>query len=72
MTTTKCRGCNAEILFITAQNKAGELNAHPVDVKPVKVFVFCESMNEQPTYRLKEGYVSHFATCPNAGQFRKP
>jgi hypothetical protein len=39
----------------------------PVDAKPRKVFV--EFMG---SFDLVDGFESHFATCPNADQHRKP
>ena len=79
--TTKCRSCGAEIKFIKLTN--GKWN--PVDVgrRTIKrgegndVIVTDNGEVVRGTFCGMDdggncgGYVSHFATCPNAGQFRK-
>ena len=80
---TKCRACQADIIFI--KTKAGK--SVPCDAKSMyftpeangtQVFVLMDGSVQ----RGKEcpgggdgcqiGYISHFATCPNADLFRKP
>lgn len=75
-----CRSCGADILFIRL--KSGKYN--PVDnIKRTflegagsDVFITTrgEVLRGQPMSiedgANKEGYVSHFATCPNANMFR--
>jgi hypothetical protein len=60
VTPAKCSGCGQEIVFIDtpAGRKA------PCDPKVVLI-----TADDGQTYR---GRVSHFSTCPKAGQFRKP
>ncbi len=79
--TTKCRSCGAEIKFIKLTT--GKWN--PVDVarRIIKrgegndVIVTDSGEVVRGTFCAWDdggnccGYVSHFATCPNAGQFRK-
>lgn len=77
----KCRSCGAEILFIKL--KSGKYN--PVDVQK-RTFkegegkeVFVTEKGEVLTGQAmpfenganREGYISHFATCPFANQHRK-
>ena len=59
-----CKGCGAEMKWIMTE--AGK-NA-PVDPDPVKVFVKNEATG---AWTVVSGFVPHFATCPNADQFRK-
>lgn len=60
-----CRGCAREIIWMkTANNRA-----HPFDAKQTLLLI--EDGNGSKVVR--QGHVSHFATCPNAAQFsRKP
>ena len=83
MKTSFCRACGAEIGFI--KTKAGK--TMPVDAKGVpfiqvpagkELFVLEDGTTEHGFRALpdsqfvKTGYVSHFATCPEADKFRKP
>lgn len=80
-----CRACGAEIIFVkTVAGKTMPLNVEPVAVRetgpePGNTFirkdgsmVFGEIVGDaedvQPTV---EAYVSHFATCPYGGRFRR-
>jgi hypothetical protein len=61
----QCRGCGAEIIWaITPLNK----KAMPLDAKPEKRFILSAG-NDQA--RLVDTYISHFATCPKAADFRR-
>lgn len=64
----KCRGCNAEIVW------ALTVNGHrlPLDAKPEKRFVFRGDiqLDAERAVELRDTFVSHFATCPQAGAFR--
>jgi hypothetical protein len=72
----KCRGCNKEVIFI--QLKSGKFN--PVDpelysiqdilVEP-SLIVVSKTGEVGKLSNLTEGYISHFATCLNAKDFRK-
>ncbi len=64
----KCRsiGCNKDIMFIPVKNKQGELKTHPVNAKPLKVFV-----NINGEWLLTKGYESHFTNCIAADKWRK-
>jgi hypothetical protein len=71
LTMAKCKGCGADIEWI----KTAEGKSHPVDAKPVKVWINLQRGNEDhhldERHGLKVGFISHFATCPKAQQFRK-
>jgi hypothetical protein len=58
-----CRSCGESILFV--RGFTGNLN--PVNAKPKKVYILTNTF-----YTLVDGYESHFATCPQAAQWRKP
>ena len=80
---TKCRACGAEIMFI--KTKAGK--TIPVDTEsrrffPEKdgkeLFVMLDGSTKRGRSVMAEidgteiGFISHFATCPEADSFRKP
>lgn len=79
MTTKRCKSCGAEIIWI--RMKSGK--AMPCDAEPIPYMeLFSGGMKlvteqgevVQGCYdgtSDKIGYVSHFATCPNANQHRK-
>ena len=75
-----CKGCGAEILWI--RTKTGK--TMPVDEKPVPYYeggsakIVLEDGSvvkgslDGPEESFKGfGYISHFATCPKAGNFRR-
>lgn len=78
--THYCRSCGAPIKWV----KTFSGKRMPVDVPGVNfveggnaLFVTDEgaavhgTMAEEPKESLRFGYVSHFATCPNANRWRK-
>ena len=78
----KCRGCGAQIMFIkTAKGKTmpvdtnsvmfvPDLNGKNLYVRPDgDVLRGCEAREEDKDKHI--GYISHFATCPKADDFRK-
>lgn len=79
----KCKGCGAPILFIKLKSgKPIPCNPSPVYVedKSAKDIIITTdgrvSNGRQEAVKsanelLAKGYVSHFATCPTAGAFRK-
>ena len=85
---TNCRACGAEILFIKTQKgktmpvdaKSKWISTDPegipfvlADGSVVKAKeVQCADYNEAAKAGYQIGYVSHFATCPQAASFRKP
>lgn len=58
-----CRGCGAPIFFL----KTPHGKNHPVDANPVKVWI---QDAQTGAWTLQAGFVSHFATCPQADAFR--
>jgi len=63
-----CRGCGAAILWIrTPQGKRT-----PIDAAVKKIWIAV--LDGDPpawTWILRDGHESHFATCPQAAEFRK-
>jgi hypothetical protein len=55
---TNCQSCGASIDFIVSEKG----RRVPVDAKPLTVFT--------PDGRAVKGYQSHFATCPQAAEWR--
>ena len=78
---SKCRSCGAEIIWI--KMKSGK--SMPCEIKPISYSTDVPSHGDltlvTPDGRVvsgnfdpasdKIGFVSHFATCPNAGTHRK-
>jgi len=66
---TTCRSCGAQILFAKMKH-TGRLM--PLDVKPVQlVQISWDEKRGEVVGEMVGGFVSHFATCPNADQHRK-
>ena len=78
----KCRGCGADIVWIsTPGGKSMPCDAEPVlyreqagapgkIVTPNGQVLSCE-LDVAPENATGVGYISHFSTCPQAGQFRR-
>lgn len=66
MDRAKCKGCGADILWIVKEGGG----RHPLDVKPIMMYVPCVDALGEEVWRLKKCYRSHFSTCPNAKEFR--
>lgn len=72
---TRCRACEAEIFF--AKTERGKWI--PIDAKPnldgnLEIIAGGSPILALPVAPLlppAKRYKSHFATCPNAGQFRR-
>jgi hypothetical protein len=77
-----CRGCGQRILWLTLTSGKN----HPVDPERVESEDFepgntlivvdalgpqVERIKEGESYEGLYGYISHFATCPRADDFRK-
>ena len=82
MRTTQCRWCGADIAFIkTIAGKSVPVDAECVSFSPNEkgpcLFVMPDGTTKRGFKTNEEkgdsefGYVSHFATCPEAGKFRK-
>ena len=74
---SKCRSCGAEIIWIKMRSgKAMPCDATPVNYTPDpdgELLVVDKNGNTVRGTRGgdESGYVSHFATCPQAGMFRR-
>jgi len=72
---TQCRSCKADIIWI----KLNSGKMHPVNAKPKKVFipyfihdaVHAVTDKKKAHWKIKMGYESHFATCPDSNRWRK-
>lgn len=62
-----CRSCDAEVIWIKLRPK---MKSHPVNATPSKVIVLIPSGGTQTVGKTVDGYVSHFATCPQAAEWR--
>lgn len=81
---TQCRGCGEEIAFIkTEKGKSMPVNPVPVRVKPLAggyqyitargnfiTGVIVGDAEDDPDSNTVPAYVSHFATCKKANDFR--
>lgn len=68
METSKCRGCGADIIW--AVTESGK--RMPIDPKSEKRLVLMgRDGNRGPLAMARDTYMSHFATCPNAADFRR-
>ncbi len=64
----ECRSCQAEVKWIKLRPM---MKPHPVDPTPTKVIVLGDvSSGGNPVGKTVDGYVSHFATCPQADEWR--
>ncbi len=64
----ECRSCDAEVMWIKLRPM---MKAHPVNPVPSKVIVLGDIRSGgNPVGKMVDGYVSHFATCPQADEWR--
>ncbi|KKL28874.1 hypothetical protein LCGC14_2370750 [marine sediment metagenome] len=64
----ECRFCQTEVKWIKLRPM---MKPHPVDPTPTKVIVLGDvSSGGNPVGKTVDGYVSHFATCPQADEWR--
>lgn len=63
--TTPCASCRAPVRWISTASGA----AMPIDPEPRKMIVLRPGTEIGD---VVDAFVSHFATCPNASQHRKP
>lgn len=61
-----CRSCNAPVLWV--ETESGK--RMPLDAEPERRFVL-EAGTSPMRARLRNTYVSHFSTCPQAERWRK-
>jgi hypothetical protein len=71
MKTAPCKGCGKPIVFVAAVGVEGKRGLHPLDPRPPVYVITVWDQDGTPTeaIRMNTAYVSHFATCPKAGQF---
>lgn len=83
MKISQCRACGAEIMFIkSVAGKTIPVNAEQIAYQQkaggsLKVVtpngeVISGELAGDPQKATGIGYISHFATCPEADKFRKP
>ncbi len=65
---SKCRGCQANIIWVITATGAKQ----PVDAKPTKQIVLREREGMDPLGVVVDTYMPHHATCPAVEMFRKP
>jgi hypothetical protein len=71
MDSGTCLGCGARISWaVTEKGKVIPLNP-PEKRFIMKMVADVETLTHVATVQLVETYVSHFATCPKAADFRK-
>ncbi len=68
-----CSSCGAEIVWAVTMNG----RPAPCDAKPIKVLVWTGRListahGQAQEVEVKTAFVSHFVTCPNAAQHRRP
>ena len=64
----ECNSCGKEITWIKLRPM---MKPHPMNPIPSKVIVLSDlSSDGNPVGKLVDGYVSHFATCPQADEWR--
>jgi len=64
---SQCKGCGAEIEW--SKTEAGK--AVPLNKPPEKRFIMFVKPDGLEYVKLVETWVSHFATCPKANDFRR-
>jgi len=75
MNIRSCRSCGAEIVWVETENK----KRMPIDAEPTDAgkFVLEDEGTDTPRALYRPGangerFTSHFATCPNAAEHRRP
>lgn len=70
MERSTCRSCGAPIVWVVMFPSGKRM---PLDAKPISGLIRVEP-GSPPTGHAygEQRYLSHFATCPNAAQHRKP
>ena len=62
---SQCKSCSAEVIWVK-NYKTGKDQI--VDAKPVKVWI---ANGFGDNYRLVDGYVPHWAICPDAEKWKR-
>jgi hypothetical protein len=71
--SARCNSCGAEITWVVTRSG----RPMPCDAKPVQVQVWTGQLidtvhGQTHEVETKTAFVSHFVTCPNAAQHRRP
>lgn len=67
----RCRGCGQIIKFIrSTADKPIPVNTQPILANGAKLLVFADGTVGKTHAKLKHGFISHFASCPRAEQFK--
>lgn len=71
MKTQPCKGCGAPIFFVVSAVSGKRL---PMDAQPASYAILLPAEKGKTEFRALQvpTYTTHFATCPNAEQFRQP
>lgn len=69
---TQCKSCNANIFFVTSKNgKYIPVDAEIITSNGNDILWVDETAGFKKLAEGRKGYISHFATCPDADKFRK-
>ena len=69
MDKAKCKSCGADIYWINTTRG----NKMPVNAKATTIMACKGSLtDENSRWDMISGHESHFVTCPNADQHRRP
>lgn len=68
MKIVPCKSCGADIFFVRMRKTGRSM---PLDAKPQKLVWLIGGDGNQEG-EMVEVYASHFSTCPNAAQHRRP
>lgn len=65
---TECRSCRAKVIFVVGLSGKTQI----LDAEPERRYRLIVGTNGVTQARLEEVYRSHFQTCPQGDQWRKP
>lgn len=69
---SKCRSCGADIIWVELKNgKKHPLDSEIVEADGNKVLYLDDITEFKKLPAGRKGYVSHFATCPDAKDWRR-
>ncbi|MEA3346945.1 MAG: hypothetical protein U9Q21_02510 [Candidatus Auribacterota bacterium] len=64
-----CRSCGAPVIWATDIKGKKQI----LDANPKRVYIISTILrDDENVVELRNGFESHFATCPDAGKWRKP
>ena len=65
-----CQGCGADIEFVKSKTTGKAMPIDPAS-KEKRVAIVSVNDDDEKEARVLDTYISHFATCPKAGEFRR-